>query len=1079
MQHQAAGLLGALTGLAVNRIADERSALVMKVDADLMGAAGVEVTQDQGGERGGVSSENFVVRDRRFAAGRIDDGHFLAVHRVAADVGENGVLFRLRHALGDGQVEFFHRAALGELGDERLVGEVGFRNNEAAGGVLVEAVDDAGPLDAADAGELAVAVMEQGVDQRAIGISRCRVDDHAGGLVEDDEIFILKQNIQRDVLRRVVERNRFREHDADAVAEFHRVTGLGGMTIDLDELLANERLDARAGKVIETGGEKRVQTFSGALFDLDFHGGSLSGKKPAASFKFAGKCHVDTVLPMPESCETIAHCPSCKNPMNVAAVAPFSNVDCPTCGAQSRVKVNFGPYTLVRRHALGGMSMVFVAHDPTLDREVALKILSEDFSADERRIAAFEEEARITASFSHPNVVRVLTTGKAFGRLYIAMELVPGGHFEHQIRERGKIPQEEMLPLAIEVAEGLRAAHAAGLIHRDVKPGNILLDAEGHAKIVDFGLALVTQGGKAQAKEIWATPYYVPPETIEGHPEDFRSDIYAFGATLYHALAGVPSFPGETMSTPVLREAKKKIVPLGLAEPSLSEELCQIVDQAMAYSPADRFSSYDELIRRLESVLKQLQTGGAGAMESSGKAARRRARKKRREALTLGLAGFVVLAATSAGIWWVIRTDNPAPEPKNSALTAAPVESPPPPVQATDITKIYREARAAMEAREFARAAEEFVKLRDNPDVQEPTRTWAGLEAVAAAFLDGNTPEAIQIAKASAKHAAAVEEAHRIDAELIDVLNRLPRLAPLSAATPGTHLMASMISGLKNWEQGLIDSATEHFSAVVSSGIRPEDDWMKIYQILAADYLADAEALSSDVFSGFPASPEGCEAAITELDGLQSRLKTRGRARFNVRAWQLDLKRHAKVLEARQAAPATGSDWDPAAVLAKLADFAQSGRFTEASAYLKELPSDDDARSSLLAVTEAASVFLSDLEQDLRQASATGEFLMKSGENVSKVAMDEAGLILVNAPGGSLRAVEWADFSPDALIALHRIFVRNPSSESERLRRHECAISYDWLAGNRERALAAAAVLSQGSSTFKQRWESIASGLPE
>ena len=198
---------------------------------------------------------------------------------------------------------------------------------------------------------------------------------------------------------------------------------------------------------------------------------------------------------MPERTETIAYCHSCGSPMNVAAVAPFSNVECPTCGKHTRVKREFGPYTLLRRHAVGGMSMVFVAQDNTLDREVALKILSEEFSADERRIAAFEEEARITASFSHPHVVRVLRTGKAFDRFYIAMELVPGGHFEHQIRERGKSRKLEMLPLAIEVAQGLKAAHSAGLIHRDVKPGNILLDAEGHAKIVDFGLALVTQGG--------------------------------------------------------------------------------------------------------------------------------------------------------------------------------------------------------------------------------------------------------------------------------------------------------------------------------------------------------------------------------------------------------------------------------------------------------------------------------------------------------------------------------------------------------------------------------------------------------
>ena len=203
------------------------------------------------------------------------------------------------------------------------------------------------------------------------------------------------------------------------------------------------------------------------------------------------------------------------------------------------------------------------------------------------------------------------TTGRAFGRFYIAMEFVPGGHFEHQIRERGKIPEVEMLPLAIEVAQGLKAAHAAGLIHRDVKPGNILLDSEGHAKLVDFGLALVTQGGKAQATELWATPYYVPPETVEGQPEDFRSDIYAFGATLYHALAGKPSCGEESMATDVLRQAKKKVIPLSAADPSISVETCRIVEKAMAYEAENRFSSYDEMIANLAVALSHVKSGRA------------------------------------------------------------------------------------------------------------------------------------------------------------------------------------------------------------------------------------------------------------------------------------------------------------------------------------------------------------------------------------------------------------------------------------------------------------------------------------
>ncbi|RYD25476.1 MAG: serine/threonine protein kinase, partial [Verrucomicrobiaceae bacterium] len=400
-------------------------------------------------------------------------------------------------------------------------------------------------------------------------------------------------------------------------------------------------------------------------------------------------------MPQPQSPENIAHCHACGSPMNVEYVPPFSNVGCPACGEQNRVKCEFGPYTLVRRHAVGGMSMVFAAHDPTLHREVALKILSEDFSADERRITAFEEEARITASFSHPNVVRVLTTGKAFGRLYIAMELVPGGHFEHQIQERGQIPEIEMLPLAIEIAHGLKAAHAAGLIHRDVKPGNILLDAEGHAKLVDFGLALVTQGGKAKAAEIWATPYYVPPETIEGFPEDFRSDIYAFGATLYHALAGKPSCGEETMSTTILRDAKKKVIPLSLAAPWLSEETCKIVQRSMAYDPKDRFQSYDELITRLDVALKRLQTGTAGV--SSGLAAKRRAKSKRQEIAAFVMAGLVLSAALGGGIWWVVRSGPQKQGGKPLTTARTPVLSDSDVETATQIATSYREAHEAVE----------------------------------------------------------------------------------------------------------------------------------------------------------------------------------------------------------------------------------------------------------------------------------------------------------------------------------------------------------------------------------------------
>ncbi len=794
-------------------------------------------------------------------------------------------------------------------------------------------------------------------------------------------------------------------------------------------------------------------------------------------------------MPMPERSETLATCQFCGGLMNVGMLPPFANVSCPVCGEHNRVKCQFGPYTLVRRHAIGGMSMVFIAHDPTLDREVALKILSEEYSADERRIAAFEEEARITASFSHPNVVRVLTTGKAFGRLYIAMELIPGGHFERRIHEAGKVPETEMLPLAIEVAEGLKAAHAAGLIHRDIKPGNILLDAEGHACIVDFGLSLVTQGGKAQAAEIWATPYYVPPETIEGYPEDFRSDIYAFGATLYHALAGVPACDEESMSTQALREAKLRVVPLGVTDPTLSEDVCAIVDKAMAYSPDDRFSTYEEMIHALGSALKRHRVGGG--IETSGKAARRRALRKRTERISQVIAAVILLGGVGVGIWWVTR-DKPEPVVKvprvrtDSAVEPDPVK---PGTSASEIARSYRGARAAVEAGEFAKAAGEFEKLRDNPSVQEPTRSWAGVEAVVADFLDGETARARVRAKLAADHARSVPEhgGTRLDETVISTLDRtrgLPAISP-DGLEPGTatapQVVAWMLAGLKNWEQGMPALAEPFFEAVSTAELPPDDGWLAIYQDLAGDYLADAALLSTAVFQQFPADVTGCEAAVSELDGIIGKLTTKGRARFNVRAWQLDLKRHAILLAAAppEPPPAVAPALDD--VMAKLAEFAAVCRFTAATTYLESLAMAPEgaSRESLEWATTASATFFTDLRTDLAKQAMVGEFSLKSGKTVRRIAFDPAGELTTTDADGAVRDVGWCDLSADALISLHRAFVANPVSESERVRRHECAIAFDWLAGNRERALTAAAALSQSSSDFRKQWEAVSAGLPQ
>lgn len=768
--------------------------------------------------------------------------------------------------------------------------------------------------------------------------------------------------------------------------------------------------------------------------------------------------------------------------MDVSAVAPFSNVECPACHKHTRVKREFGPYTLLRRHAIGGMSVVFIAQDNTLDREVIVKILNEEYGSDDRRIAAFEEEARITASFSHPHVVRVFTTGRAFHRFYIAMELVPGGHFEHHIRERGSIPETEMLPLAIQVAAGLKAAHAAGLIHRDMKPGNILLDAAGNAKIVDFGLALVTKGGKAQAAEIWATPYYVPPETIEGLPEDFRSDIYAFGATLYHALAGKPSCNEESMDTNRLREAKKKITPLAKAAPWISADTCALVDRAMAHDPVQRFRSYDDLIAALETARQRLASGAAAAAPVKAVNGSKRS-SNTGEKVALAAASLLVLGALGFGGWWVMQPEE-KPVVKNgpAAPGIAPVDSGGD--NSARIGSAYREAGEALRAGDPARARALFAEVRDQPGVLEPTGSWAACEAVICSFLDGSTAAARKDARAASEHlqaAAGVDESAR--SVLVEALSKVSGLRPVvrpadAAAPTGAGLLASLMAGLKNWEQGLPALARPHFEAVLAADPAGGDAWVAPYQESLRGYLDDEKKLRTAVPDALPDDPEACRGLADELHAVHASLKTKGRARFNVRALQLDLEKRARALEAGADEPPATPPVTSSDPIADIRKAAAACRFSEAAAMVKGTVKTPDPRgTAFLTLAEAAAAFLGDLEDQLQSPPAGVVLELRDKTKLGRITGTRSGGIKVLDATGSPRDVGWADLSADCLIDLHRLLVKDELSELDRLRRHEQAIAFDLLAGDPVRGRKAGDGLASRYPAFKRRWDLVQAAL--
>jgi eukaryotic-like serine/threonine-protein kinase len=784
--------------------------------------------------------------------------------------------------------------------------------------------------------------------------------------------------------------------------------------------------------------------------------------------------------------EEIILCYACGAPMNIASVAPYSRVVCPACNAENRVKKQFGPYVLTRRHAIGGMSSVFIAYDETLGREVALKILSEEYSNDEKRIAAFEQEARLTASFSHPNVVRVLTTGKAFGRFYIAMEFVPGGHFEHHIREKGQISETELLPLAIQVAEGLKGAQAAGLIHRDIKPGNILLDSEGNAKIVDFGLALVTKGGKATATEIWATPYYVPPEAIEGHAEDFRADIYAFGATLYHALAGKPPCDEETMATDKLREAKKRIIPLKRAAPHLLDETCAVIDRSMAYESIKRFGSYDEMIAGLKAALQaahgETMRDAEGITKAERRAEMRRTQRRRvfllGSAAVLGVAGIATLIALNS-------QEPPKGKPQgNGTIVNGTVDQGTDRDNPVEIASRYRAARNAMENGDYSKAEIRFGALLEDRSVQEPTRTWAGIQALVAAMMDGRMNDARKRSWLAEKHLQFTPAglSSGFQTGIRPVLSKLgnPEFLDVEKLDLGSsgneRFMGYFMAGLKNWEQGGLDQAVPFFRRIVSERALESDGILAWYQRAADAYLKDYDTLAAGDLDATPTTPEACKASVDQLNETLTLLSTKGRAGFNVRARQLDLAKLEKTL--RNPPPLDDSGIH---VLEDIKPLATNYSFKEIVDILSKLKGDPPGckRGALLLIAQSSVLFMSEIEAALRIKPINLPLKLKDGTDVSSLVIPEGKALTAKLANGDIREIAWKDFPPEQLLELQTAVSKSASNDEERLRYQASAIAFDWLAGSRERAFTTAESLSGENEQFGTIWKAISPGLPE
>lgn len=773
--------------------------------------------------------------------------------------------------------------------------------------------------------------------------------------------------------------------------------------------------------------------------------------------------------------------------MDVSAAEPFSQMSCGGCGTPAMVRTQFDHFTILREVGIGGMSRVFEAKDASLGRRVALKILNRECSQDATRLAQFEREARLTASFSHPHIVKVYSVGRDANHFYIAMELVPGGSLDDRIRNSGAQPEEDMLRLAVETVQGLRAAQAKGLIHRDIKPGNILFAEDGTVKIVDFGLALV-QGDLDEDDEVWATPFYVPPEKLHGEPDTYRGDMYSLGATLFHALAGKPPCPKDTNSIEELKRIKSFPVHLRPAAPGLSDETCAIIDRLLSLKPKHRYRSYDELLEHFQFARQKLR---ARATRSPQPAWRQ-----------LVARHGTVAAALAVGLGVAVTLAVRQPDPATSG--PAPLTAGPEAAVGESATARYLQARENLSVGLVPRARSVFEMLAQATTTRQPTLSWALLHTGLCALLQQEVEPSrrafarlADLSLAPPPGGAVSDPAlTRFFSDLGTALardGRVPAEEDDRFAGPGLHGLGLLPLGLRAWADGQPARAEALLRRFTAFTPPASQEWIEGYRRLAAPYLADFDALRKLPHVPENADPAEHEKAIAGTQALLAAMKVPGgplRPEMEAHADQLRrrLAQRQRDQEEKLSASTTEQAREEAAALERAleqidplrADYAFARGVSVLHSLSPWTPSAQVRVADHVFLWQTAEDFLRLLAEDLNTHGFTGTLERRpplppvAGATISRASRDKW---LVRA-GKIETTLNISATTPAFLIALAEGFVDRVTDSDGYYRRREGLVAFARLAGMGDYARFAGEILMRESPAFRDRWARLTAYAP-
>ncbi len=746
----------------------------------------------------------------------------------------------------------------------------------------------------------------------------------------------------------------------------------------------------------------------------------------------------------------IQECSTCGALLDISNEEPFALMHCPTCGAAMRVRRKFDHFEIQEELGAGGMGTVYRALDLTLNRPVALKLLQRAHSENPEFVSQFQKEAATTASINHPHVVKVYSTGQDNGLVYIAMELVDKGSLERLMETDHRLPEVQVLSVGIQIAQGLQAALERGLIHRDIKPGNILFADAVTAKIVDFGLAILQEHAGHLAGEVWATPFYVAPETVEGKPEDFRSDMYSLGASLFHALAGRPPHDVETNSMSGLAEAKR--VPVNLAQlgPTISSATTFALNKVLSHDPAARQQSYAEFIEHLEFA----RAGLLGILPEDDKATLAVAvRPRNYHWLTAVSAALTVAVGVAA---FDLREQLLARRHPVAEAPATPVKK--------EAEMTYDKARQFLATGDLPKAEQAFTALEARKDTPQPQKNWITLHAALTAFLNGHADQANAHLKDLEERGLyspdpAEEE---LATFFVDTASHADGTQPITAQVAKDvdkgdyQALDLLLYGLKDWSLGAYDDAWTLFRQYAQ--INPDERflWVADYKKVVAPYLSEINACRS--------ATEAARAADS-INARKSALQLVKDTRAGIKlatgfAPQLD--QDAQSLQQK----ITAEEEETARRLAEM-EAADTKALADAKGKISALlpqfrPADAQAVMVATQVSGAKAQqerdawvkkltwlarFKATLINDLNVVGYASAVQKKTGTSMpGPIRRANDGGIETVTPFGSLLA-QWTELSPDSIIAMSKSFLR-PDLPPETLGEREWLIGvYAYFAG--------------------------------